>query len=362
MGYEGECSVGNHRSGPVWDLIPGVREDMFPHQIEAFEFMWNKLAGGTEIEQVKKNLKSDTLSGCVISHAPGTGKTRLAITFVQSYLELFPRCSPVIIAPKGMLATWENEFRKWNVKVPFHVLNSTDIHWDGDKTIQRLAAGREFAQKLSTNSFDRKYRQALKLLSWCEGNSVIGLSYKLFTNLTKEEGKDDDGKMRQLLLQSPDLLVLDEGHIPRNSNSQIWKALAKVRTQKRIILSGTPFQNNFEELHNILCLLRGTTHDVDPGKDEGKVFWTSLKLKNVTDERISEIRTKLDPFVHIHNGDILHKSLPGLRESVVILNPLPMQKKIIGMMEKYETQSNLDLEYKICLASVHPFLITAMEK
>jgi DNA repair and recombination RAD54-like protein len=365
LGYEGagECSIGSHISGPVWDLIPGAREGMFPHQREAFEFMWTKLAGGIDIEQVKKNVKTDTLSGCVVSHAPGTGKTRLAITFVQSYLELFPHCRPMIIAPKVMLATWEQEFRKWNVKVPFHVLNFTDIHWNGDKTIENKAANdEEFAEKLSMNNFNSSYRRLLKLQSWVEGSSVIGMSYSLFTRLAKGQGKIGD--VSQLLLERPGLLILDEGHTPRNNESHIWKLLVKVRTEKRIILSGTPFQNNFEELYNILCLLRGK-HYVDsklPGKDEGKGFWTSLTLNNITAERFNEIRSKLDPFVHIYNGEILQKSLPGLRESVVILNPLPRQKEMIAMMEKSETNGNLDLEYKVSLASIHPSLATRMKK
>nr|CAB3450534.1 unnamed protein product [Digitaria exilis] len=89
-GHEVPCSFGGHKAGSVWDLIPGVKENMFPHQQDAFEFIWTKLAGG---------------------------KTRLAITFVQAYLEVFPQCSPVIIAPRGMLATWEKEFKKWKKEV-----------------------------------------------------------------------------------------------------------------------------------------------------------------------------------------------------------------------------------------------------
>ncbi|KAM3242577.1 hypothetical protein ACQJBY_054918 [Aegilops geniculata] len=366
MGYEGEYITGSHKSGPVWNLIPGVREDMFPHQQEAFEFMWKKLAGGIDIEEVKKFVKTDTLSGCVISHAPGTGKTRLAITFVQSYLELFPQCFPVIIAPKGMLDTWETEFRKWNVKIPFHILNSRDIHWHGDKTVEKLASNdKELARRLSISSIDKNYMRALKLRSWAEGSSIIGLSYSLFQKLTKGEGNDDD-KLREMLLQRPDLLILDEGHTPRNKESNIFKALAEVRTRRRIILSGTPFQNNFEELRSIFSLLL-------PANFEAMDFFPSSKLHNVTDVMVDEIRKKLDPFVHIHNGDILHKSLKGLRESVVILNPLPSQKRIIAMMEKHKTRgkhsqenktqgSTFESEYKISLASVHPSLVAGMEK
>ena len=46
--------------------------------------------------------------------------------------------------------------------------------------------------------------------------------------------------------------------------------------------------------------------DGDPGKVEGRGFVTSLELNNITDIRVSEIRTKLVLSVGIHNGDLSH--------------------------------------------------------
>ncbi|CAD6243201.1 unnamed protein product [Miscanthus lutarioriparius] len=359
-GHELPCNFGGHKAGSVWDLIPGVKETMFPHQQDAFEFLWTKLAGGTTIEQLKQNVKSDVGGGCVISHAPGTGKTRLAITFVQSYLEVFPHCSPVIIAPRGMLATWEKEFRKWKVKLPFHVLNSTEISWSEDKTIQeQVAKNGTFHRRLLTDKMDQNYRRLVKLGSWMNGTSIIGLSYSLFRKLANHEGMDGD-KVRKLLLEKPDLLVLDEGHTPRNKKSLIWKVLKRVRTEKRIILSGTLFQNNFEELYNTLRLVRPKDADtVHLETDEGKDFWSSLRLNDITKANINEVRKKLDPIVHIHSGKFLQKSLSGLRESVVILNPLPYQKEVIASMEKAVATMGLDAEYKISIASIHPSLLAS---
>ncbi|GJM86310.1 hypothetical protein PR202_ga02159 [Eleusine coracana subsp. coracana] len=320
-GNEGAFRIGAHKAGSVWDLIPGVKEDMFLHQQDAFEFVWRKLAGSIEIEEIqefRRTANTDIGGGCVISHAPGTGKTRLAITFVQSYLELFPQCCPVIIAPRAMLATWEQEFKKWKVKLPFHVLNSTEINCSDDKTIQA--------------KIEKRWKK-----------------------LANDDGMDGDN-VRKLLLERPDLLVLDEGHTPRNKKSLIWKVLSQVRTEKRIILSGTLFQNNFEELYNTLYLVRPKDAMLLE-KDEGK-DWTSLRLSNITEENIDNVRAKLEPVVHYHKGNFLEKSLPGLTETVVILNPLPLQKEIITSMEKIAAIGTLDAEYKISLALVHPSLIT----
>ncbi|CAI8608600.1 unnamed protein product [Vicia faba] len=58
--------------------------------------------------------------GCIISHAPRTGKTRLTIVFLMAYLKLFPKCHPVIVTPASLLLTWEDAFKKWDIGVPFH--------------------------------------------------------------------------------------------------------------------------------------------------------------------------------------------------------------------------------------------------
>ena len=97
-----------------------------------------------------------------------------------------------------------------------------------------------------------------------------------------------------------------------------------------------------------------------PANDEAMYFFNTLTLDNVTYRRVDEIRKKLDQLVHIHNGGILDKSLKGLRESVVILNPVPSQKRVPAVMEKHKG-NNLDSEYKISLASVQNRILSLIQ-
>lgn len=46
-----------------------------------------------------------------------------------------------------------------------------------------------------------------------------------------------------LLDPGPDLVVCDEGHLIKNQNGATNKAITKILTRRRIILTGTPVQN-----------------------------------------------------------------------------------------------------------------------
>ncbi|XP_077242928.1 SNF2 domain-containing protein CLASSY 3-like isoform X2 [Tasmannia lanceolata] len=348
-----------HSKGTVWDIIPVIKDAMFPHQREGFEFMWKNLAGSIVLKELKKSTRPNGVGGCVISHAPGTGKTCLAVAFLRTFMEVYPNCKPVIVAPASMLLTWENEFKIWKVDTPFHILSN--IGFSGKEDSCALKLGQK------NNLQSKKWVRLVKIYSWNKGGSILGLSYKMFEKLAgKSDMCDKEAlKISKILLEKPGLLVLDEGHTPRNDKSSIWKSLERSETELRIILSGTLFQNNLDELYNTLHIVRpelsrkafrlcqqksgmrrNGLRNVSPG---GK----RLRYK-ITDECLEELRSILDPFIHVHKGSIL-KNLPGLKDCVLVLNPLPHQKVILDRIQEMH-MSAFSHESSISLVSVHPSL------
>ncbi|CAF1705643.1 unnamed protein product [Brassica oleracea var. botrytis] len=337
--------------GTVWEYIPGIKNTLYPHQQEGFEFMWKNLAGTTKLHELKSSSVVKESGGCIISHSPGTGKTRLTIVFLQSYLQQFPDSHPVVIAPASLLLTWEEEFKKWNSNIPFYNMSNQELSGlENPSAVSLLNGSRQHRSKKDSV-------RMVKLYSWRNKKSILGISYSLYEKLTGNKcASGETQKFRKMLLDFPGLLVLDEGHTPRNNNSCIWKVLTEVKTEKRIILSGTPFQNNFKEISNVLCLTRpaykdkisSRLHDLTRLSQEGK--------NGRFDEEIgiAELKDMIAPFVHVHKGNILRESLPGLRDCVVVLNAPFQQAKILTRID--HSENTLELEHKLSAVSVHPSL------
>lgn len=54
-------------------------------------------------------------------------------------------------------------------------------------------------------------------------------------------------KIRKYLLDPADVVICDEGHKIKNDATAICRAVSQIRTKRRIILTGTPMQNNLIE-------------------------------------------------------------------------------------------------------------------
>ncbi|CAA6669772.1 unnamed protein product [Spirodela intermedia] len=304
-GPSGQPIMGVRRENrpPPPDDFLGMKSTLYAHQQEAFEFLWRNMAGDLSLESVKKN---DSATATVSGDGGGSG-TRLAIVFLHSFLRVFPESRPVVIAPRGMLLTWSMEFQKWKVNIPVHLLNEAPLSGRRE-ALDRWASG---------------------------GGGVLLVSYCLFAKLA------GGGRWGKLLLQRPSLLVLDEGHTARNDRSRLWQALRLVETRRRVILSGTPFQNNFGELYNTLRLVR-------PFFSGDR--WAALTSDvAISGEALEQLRSMMRPFVHVHGGSGSLKSLPGLRDCLVAMRA--------AEEEGGRGASSFVAEYRGALAAVHPSLV-----
>ncbi|KAK4685864.1 helicase SRCAP/SWR1, partial [Tremellales sp. Uapishka_1] len=128
-------------------------------------------------------------------------------------------------------------------------------------------------------------------------------------------------------------MILDEAHNIKNFRSQRWQTLLGFKAQRRLLLTGTPLQNNLMELWSLLYFLmpNGVTADASSvvGFANHKEFseWFSNPMDKAVEsgetmdsetlETISRLHTLLRPFLLRRLKSEVETQLPGKFEHVV---------------------------------------------
>ncbi|XP_024022086.1 protein CHROMATIN REMODELING 35 [Morus notabilis] len=303
---------------------PRHTKKMKPHQVEGFNFLVSNLVG-------------DNPGGCILAHAPGSGKTFMIISFVQSFLAKYPNGRPLVVLPKGILSTWKKEFQIWQIEnIPLY-----DCY---------------------TAKADSRFQQLEVLKQWIETKSILFLGYKQFSSIVCDpENNEVSTACREILLKAPSILILDEGHTPRNENTDVLQSLAKVQTPRKVVLSGTLYQNHVKEVFNILNLVRPKFLRMETSRPIVKRIMSKVDISGIRkhfkaageaaffdmvehtlqkdkDFRrkvsvIHDLREMTSKVLHFYKGDFLDE-LPGLVDFTVILNLSSKQKREVGKIKK----------------------------
>lgn len=305
---------------------PRHMKQMKPHQVEGFNFLLS-------------NLVADNPGGCILAHAPGSGKTFMIISFMQSFLAKCPHAKPLVVLPKGILATWKKEFETWQVE---------DIPLLDFYTVKA----------------DNRSQQLDVLKKWVECKSILFLGYKQFSTIICDGGTSQTSiSCREILLRAPSILILDEGHTPRNENTDVLQSLAKVQTARKVVLSGTLYQNHVKEVFNILNLVRPKFLRLDTSKSVIKRIMSKVHIAGVKkqlkagadaafydlvehtlqkDENferkvsvIHDLREMTSKVLHYYKGDFLDE-LPGLVDFTVVLSLGPRQKDEVHKLRRFQ--------------------------
>ena len=204
---------------------PHLGRQLRPHQVEGVLFLYKCVMG----------YQVDGSYGAILADEMGLGKTLQTIALIWTLLKQSPTGSrksiiknTLILAPSSLVKNWEAEFNKW--------------------------LGRE---RIAVSGIDgsASLTQYIKCPLRARAPVLI-LSYEMFT---RAFSSIEDNL-------SFDLLVCDEGHRLKNSAAKASQYLASMAsTDKRIVLTGTPLQNELKEFFaivNVVCpgILGTTSH------------------------------------------------------------------------------------------------------
>ncbi|KAF1835700.1 helicase swr1 [Decorospora gaudefroyi] len=150
-------------------------------------------------------------------------------------------------------------------------------------------------------------------------------------------------------------LVLDEAHNIKNFKSQRWQTMLTLRTERRLLLTGTPLQNNIDELWSLLYFLMPAGF-AGEGRIAGLEEFT-LALKNPTSQILDQGRQQLDaeaqkvvkrlhevlrPYLLRRLKSEVEKQMPGKYEHVVYCKLSKRQRQLYdGFMGRASTKEIL---------------------
>ncbi|KAF6036546.1 ATRX [Bugula neritina] len=154
------------------------------------------------------------------------------ITFVHTLLAHEDKLNlrrMLVIAPLNTVLNWKDEVIKWTE------------HLEIDIDVDELQANKK--------NVDRLHR----LQRWYSTGGIMIIGYEMFRNLTQgkhvKKAAHREKFAEYLLKPGPDLVVCDEGHLLKNSKSNIRKSVMRIESKRRVVLTGTPLQNNLKEYH-----------------------------------------------------------------------------------------------------------------
>ncbi|XP_017778371.1 PREDICTED: transcriptional regulator ATRX homolog [Nicrophorus vespilloides] len=288
-----------------------------PHQGKGVQFMWNAC-----FESIDR-AKNTTGSGCILAHCMGLGKTLQVITLIHTLLKNKEKSGikkVLVVCPLSTVLNWVSEFKKW-------------LPDDDEVEVYDLISSKQNRDRSSMTT------------TWHLNGGVLVIGYDMFRNLSNNANKRIPKNMRNdfkrnLVDPGPDMVVCDEGHLLKNEKTSLSISMNKLKTLRRIVLTGTPLQNNLKEY---FCMV----HFVKPSLLGTYKEYLNRFVNPITNGQYTD-STQHDIQIMRKRSHVLHKLLDGIvqRRDYSVLAPfLPPKHEYVLFVTLTETQINMYSHY-----------------
>ncbi|KAG9242716.1 SNF2 family N-terminal domain-containing protein [Calycina marina] len=260
--------------------VEGIKVKLIPHQVEGLGWMTGRELGTSKKGRVPK--------GGILADDMGLGKTLQSIsliltnprpkvddeTFTKRKLPIGLEKCTLVVAPLALI-------RQWEVEIKDKVENSHALRVIVHHGPQRTKRFQDL----------KKY-------------DVVITTYQILVSEFGGSSKDKDGIKVGCFGLHWYRVVLDEAHTIKNRNAKATQACYALRSQYRWCLTGTPMQNNLDELQSLIKFLRIAPYDdLKEWKDQ-----IDRPMKNGRgDLAIKRLRAYLKIFMKRRTKEILKK-------------------------------------------------------
>lgn len=241
---------------------------------------------------------------CILGDEMGLGKSCQVISFLAHLLEKNEDGPHLIVVPSSTLENWLREFEKFCPKI-------RAVPYYGSQ-----AEREELRYTLEdASSYD-----------------VMVTTYNLAA------GSKPDHQF--LAKRGFNCVIFDEGHMLKNSTSERFNKLIRIKANFRALLTGTPLQNNLRELISLLNFIMPSLF-YEQQEALINVFKQKATTNNKGDynpllaqEALQRAKKLMKPFILRRRKQQVLKHLPAKHITVVHCNTTPEQKTMYDLKMK----------------------------
>ncbi|XP_026546617.1 DNA repair and recombination protein RAD54B [Notechis scutatus] len=274
---------------PVVDVVvdPYITSHLRPHQREGILFLYECVMG----------MRVSNRFGAILADEMGLGKTLQCISLIWTLLRQGPYgCKPVIkraliVTPGSLVKNWGKEFQKWL----------------GNERIKVFLVDQ-----------DHKVEEFINSPLY----SVLILSYEMLLRSVDQIQKTEFS-----------LVICDEGHRLKNSSIKTTAALLSLSCERRIILTGTPVQNDLQEFYALIEYVNPGI--LGPLSAYRKVYEEPILRSRepsaaeedieLGEKRAAELMHLTGLFILRRTQEVINKFLPPKKESILFCRPTVLQ-------------------------------------
>ncbi|KAF9479710.1 hypothetical protein BDN70DRAFT_878461 [Pholiota conissans] len=255
---------------------PGLK--LMPFQVDGFNWLCNNWWNHQH---------------CILADEMGLGKTVQIVTFLGNIAANWNAFPALVVVPNSTITNWVREFERWAPHLRV-------VPFSGEKAARDVIKTFELFHK-----------------SPPPGNTTTKFHVLVTTYETLTNAKEFTPVFRN----QPrwEVLVVDEGQRLKSDASLLFRKLNELNTAHRIIMTGTPLNNNMRELFNLMNFLDPENwHDLEALEKQHEVL---------DEELIKQLHARLRPyFLRRIKSEVLE--LPPKNEVIVPISMAPLQREV----------------------------------